>query len=341
MASITIFSGSFCSGEEVAGAVAGRLGCRRCEKEVLALASSRCNVAEERLLRAMHGPTAFFDRLTHERERNIACLRLALAELAREDGFLLHGFAGHLIPPRVTHVLKVCLVARFDHRVAVAMREREISEKEAERLVRRDDEERMQWTQHLFGREPYEESLYDILLPMDTMTVDEAVEVICENAGKEAVAPTPDSRRAAEDFLLAARVHLELAKLGQDVEVSAEEGVLEIRINRYVTRLEHVSSRIEAAARKVEGVREVHVAPGTRFIPPPLLRTADLGPPPRALLVDDERDFVQTLSERLQTRNLESAVVFNGEEALDFLAGEEPEVMVLDLKMPGIDGIEV
>ena len=63
--------------------------------------------------------------------------------------------------------------------------------------------------------------------------------------------------------------------------------------------------------------------------------------PKKILLVDDEKEFVHTLSERLQTRNLDSAVVYDGEQALSVLETEAPEVMVLDLKMPGIDGLEV
>ena len=57
--------------------------------------------------------------------------------------------------------------------------------------------------------------------------------------------------------------------------------------------------------------------------------------------MDDEKEFVQTLSERLQLRGMGSTVVHDGEQALSFIAEEEPDVMVLDLKMPGIDGIEV
>ena len=63
--------------------------------------------------------------------------------------------------------------------------------------------------------------------------------------------------------------------------------------------------------------------------------------PSKVLLVDDERDFVQTLSERLIMRDMGSAVAYDGESALTMIADEEPEVMILDLKMPGIDGIEV
>ncbi len=57
--------------------------------------------------------------------------------------------------------------------------------------------------------------------------------------------------------------------------------------------------------------------------------------------MDDEREFAQTLSERLLMRDMGSAVAYDGESALAMLEEDEPEVMILDLKMPGIDGIEV
>jgi len=61
----------------------------------------------------------------------------------------------------------------------------------------------------------------------------------------------------------------------------------------------------------------------------------------RVLLVDDEEDFVKTLSERLQLRDLDSHTALDGEEALEVVQEDIPDVMVLDLKMPGIDGMEV
>ncbi|MFP4168411.1 MAG: response regulator [Desulfonatronovibrionaceae bacterium] len=62
----------------------------------------------------------------------------------------------------------------------------------------------------------------------------------------------------------------------------------------------------------------------------------------KVLLVDDEKEFVESLSERLQLRNLDAEVAYDGEQALQALAeGKEPDVMVLDLRMPGIDGIDV
>ena len=61
----------------------------------------------------------------------------------------------------------------------------------------------------------------------------------------------------------------------------------------------------------------------------------------KVLLVDDEEEFVQSLAERIRMRELGSEVAFNGKEALAKLEEKLPDVMVLDFKMPGIDGLTV
>jgi len=61
----------------------------------------------------------------------------------------------------------------------------------------------------------------------------------------------------------------------------------------------------------------------------------------KVLLVDDEEEFVKTLSERLQMRDVDSETAFDGEQAIESVSEEEPDVLVLDLKMPGIHGLEV
>jgi DNA-binding NtrC family response regulator len=61
----------------------------------------------------------------------------------------------------------------------------------------------------------------------------------------------------------------------------------------------------------------------------------------QVLLVDDEQDFVDTLAERLVDRGLKVDVVYDGTQALTYLTEKQPDVIVLDLKMPGLHGIEV
>lgn len=61
----------------------------------------------------------------------------------------------------------------------------------------------------------------------------------------------------------------------------------------------------------------------------------------KLLLVDDEAEFVTALSERLKMRDLGSDIALDGEAALEMVADGVPDVMVLDLRMPGLDGLEV
>ncbi|MDY6863140.1 MAG: response regulator [Thermodesulfobacteriota bacterium] len=60
----------------------------------------------------------------------------------------------------------------------------------------------------------------------------------------------------------------------------------------------------------------------------------------RVLLVDDEKDFIETLSQRLLVRDLEVLTALNGDEALTKVKESDFDVVVLDVLMPGKDGIE-
>ena len=58
------------------------------------------------------------------------------------------------------------------------------------------------------------------------------------------------------------------------------------------------------------------------------------------LLVDDEGEFLDTLVKRILKRNVNATGVKSGEEALGFLEKNPVDVVVLDVRMPGMDGIE-
>ena len=62
---------------------------------------------------------------------------------------------------------------------------------------------------------------------------------------------------------------------------------------------------------------------------------------PFILLVDDERDYLDTLTKRLKKRGLGITSVENGEEALKWLACNCVDVVLLDVRMTGMDGIQV
>ncbi len=58
------------------------------------------------------------------------------------------------------------------------------------------------------------------------------------------------------------------------------------------------------------------------------------------LLVDDETEFLETLVKRLRKRKLNATGVSSGEEAIRVIREDPVDVVVLDVKMPGMDGIE-
>ena len=61
----------------------------------------------------------------------------------------------------------------------------------------------------------------------------------------------------------------------------------------------------------------------------------------KILLIDYEKDFIKNFSEKLKSRNLELDLAVNGEQALDLVVNEKPDVIILDLETPGIVGIEL
>ena len=60
----------------------------------------------------------------------------------------------------------------------------------------------------------------------------------------------------------------------------------------------------------------------------------------RVLVVDDEEDFLNSIVRRLELRGMTAVGVASGAAALELLGSEAFDVVVLDIKMPGMDGIE-
>lgn len=61
----------------------------------------------------------------------------------------------------------------------------------------------------------------------------------------------------------------------------------------------------------------------------------------QVLLIDDEIMFVQSLTKVLKKRGMGVRAAHDGPAALELLSTEEPDVIVLDLRMPGMDGLAV
>jgi len=60
----------------------------------------------------------------------------------------------------------------------------------------------------------------------------------------------------------------------------------------------------------------------------------------KVLIIDDERDFIETLEKRFRFRNIPVTAALSGADALEALSREEFDVAILDVRMPGMDGLD-
>ncbi|WP_372683028.1 response regulator [Desulfosarcina sp.] len=340
---ITIFSGSYCNDEQVVREIGSRTGYRLIsDKTIVAEASRLSNIPENRIERVFAEKTSVFNRLTRERERSLAYLRLALAKNLTEDDLIICGFAGQLIPRAINHVLRVCLIADMNSRIAVAANQHRLAKPEALKAIHRDDAKCAAWVYRLHGaNDPWRNSLYDITFPTDKASPDEIADMVEKNINASVIKLAGRSQKAVDDFKIAAQVEVALVKKGHAVGIDVREGAVALTINKHVLLLSRLEDELKGIAARVPGVMSVETKVGPGYYQTDVYRRQDFEAPSKILLVDDEKKYVQTLSKRLMMRELESAVVYDGESALELAREDEPDVMILDLRMPGIDGIEV
>lgn len=340
---ISIFSSIFCNEEPVVRGLSVKTGFDLVrDSDIVSEASRNSGIPVNKMERAFSSKTSVFNKFTHERECSIAHLKLALAGMIAKKDLIIEGFVSHLIPKEVSHVLRICLIADMPSRISRAAKEQDLPENDAIRLIHKQDEERAVWVHALLNmNDPWDVALYDILIPTDKMGTDEIIRLVEEKMESEAVQLTQHTKQAVEDFLLSANVEVRLAKEGHNVGVKASEGNVILTINKHVLMLSRLEEELKSIATQVPGVKTLTTKVGPGFHQSDIYRKFDFEVPSKVLLVDDEREFVQTLSERLLMRDMGSAVAYDGESALQLIKEDEPDVMILDLRMPGIDGIEV
>lgn len=340
---ITIFSGGFCNEAPIIDQIVARTGYREIgDALIVAEASSRCGIPENKIKRAFSTETSVFNKFTHEKERSIAFVKQVLAEMVAVDDVVVTNFSGQLIPKSVSHALRICLIAPVKHRIETASRQESVSEKEATRMVHRKEEDCSYWMQTICrANDPWDPAFYDIVIPVDKTTIEEAADLVMGHVDTDVVKSTAESEQALKDFRIAAETEVALALEGHHVDVSADSGIITLTINKHVLMLNRLKEELISIVEKIPGVESIEITIGEGFHKADIYRKHDFKMPSKILLVDDEREYVQTLSERLLMREMGSAVAYDGQSALNLIHKDDPEVIIVDLKMPGIDGFDV
>lgn len=260
MAIITISRGSYSRGKEIAEKVAEKLGYSLLSRDILLQASEEFNIPEIRLVRALHDAPSVLERFSHGKERYVSFIQQALLEQVQCDNVVYHGLAGHFFLRGISHVLKTRIIADMDDRVRLEMNRENIPEKEARRILKKDDEERRHWALSLYGVDTVDASLFDLVINVGDMEVECAVEIICHTAANSPCFATTDKSRAAlQNLLLAARVRSALICDWPGIRASAADNVVFIDVEAPLAQETKVKEQILGIATTVTGVNEVRV----------------------------------------------------------------------------------
>jgi cytidylate kinase len=208
---ITISRGSYSRGKEVAEKLAQKLGYKCISRDILLEASEQFNIPEIKLIRAIHDAPSVLERFTHGKERYVAYIRSTLLKHVQKDNVVYHGLAGHYFLLGISHVIKVRIMADLEDRVQEEMRREKISAEEARNILKKDDDERRRWGIQLYGVDTWDPMLYDIVLHVKSLTVDDAIDLISKAAQVPHFQATPESQRLVDEMARAAAV--EAAKL--------------------------------------------------------------------------------------------------------------------------------
>jgi cytidylate kinase len=256
MSIFTINRGSYSRGKEVAERLAVALGYDCVSRDILLDASEEFNIPEIKLVRALHDPVSVFDRFQHGRERYISYLHSALLQKAKNDNLVYHGLAGQFFLRNIPHVLKVRIIADMNIRVQEEMRRENIPEETARYILQKDDDERREWGLQVYGMDTWDSRLYDIVLCIGKLTVDDAVKILADLVRNPEFQTTPESQLLIQDQALSARVVANLAASHPRTQVAARSGVVFITAMDQA-RDSRAQAKVSEIALAVEGVREV------------------------------------------------------------------------------------
>ena len=267
MSIITISRGSFSRGKEVAEKVAKKLSYRTVSREIILAASEDFNIPEIQLIRAIHDPPSILDSFTFGKERYLAQIESTLLDRLRKDNIVYHGLAGHFFVRSISHVLKVRIIADLEERLRTKMAREKISKERAMEELKKDDEARRQWSLKLYGIDTRDSGLYDLVLHIHKLSIENAVNIICDTVKLEQFRTTPESQKAMDDLAIAAMVKAKIVKKYPNVKVAARAGEALIHVQASETLESVIVEDIECVARQVPGVRKVrvHLVPTTLF----------------------------------------------------------------------------
>jgi Cytidylate kinase-like family len=134
-----------------------------------------------------------------------------------------------------------------------------VSREEALRILKSDDEERRKWSLNLYGIDTTDPSLYDLVIHIKEITVDDAAGMICQAVELDRFRTTAESQKAIDDLALGAEVRAALFNIKPDVDVQADDGFVYVETRTPLEEQEDLVEEMKKVVKSIPGVRKVEI----------------------------------------------------------------------------------
>jgi cytidylate kinase len=233
MSVITISRGSFSGGKILAECLGRRLGYRCVDRDVIVQRAAELGASEKELKDALEKPPGFLERFQHKRYRYLALIQAALTEEVRTGRAIYHGLAGHLLLKGGNPILRTRIIAPLEVRIQMLQERLNFSRSRAIAYIENVDADRRKWTRFLYGVDWGDASLYDLVLNLEHITIEDACSIIASVVNERCFEFTPECQQRMDDLALGSRVRANLAidsaTSDLEVEVVSHSGAVSVR----------------------------------------------------------------------------------------------------------------
>lgn len=258
MAIITISRGTYSGGKAVAEGLSRKLGYPCISKEIILDAAVEFGIPEDKLVAAMETPPTAWIESPAKKIAHLNYVRYALLKRARENDLVYHGYAGHLLLGDIAHVICVRVIADMEYRIKAAIENEKLTRKEAVTFIKKLDKQGLNWSKFLYGVDWNDPALYDIVINLERISVESAVDIIAQMATMDDFKPDKNSLLALDNQVLSSLVWAALTKDKRtntsNLQVVSDKGKVTISGS---TGSKKSLMAIDEITRGVEGVKEV------------------------------------------------------------------------------------
>ena len=277
--------------------VAQRLGYQSVSREVISGASQKFNIPPGTLDQALHDAPSYFDRFSSKKQKYIAYVAAEVLACFKNDNVVYSGIAGpyfintlshvsaeilayckndnvsyfgfaeQFFASTVSHLFAVRIIADVEDRLFSLMKEQHMGRDQAVHFLKKEDQGRKAWSRQFQGVDNTDPGLYDLVIHINKLEVDDVADIICETASKPKFKALPESQKAIENLALAAEIRAALLNDYPGCAVVAQGKSVEIFVRYTLHTDTMIPDKITDQVLRIPGVSKVAVIliPSTLF----------------------------------------------------------------------------